>query len=72
MNTISLKYDQIFKTIYTPFNLEDMLIERLTLGLDLSELREAADFFYSMKQMNRNERNWFVNTDIEIFKECYL
>lgn len=72
MNTKHSNFDQVFKTVYTPFNLEDMLIERLTLGLDIQDIREAAEFFYSQKEFNRVERNWFVNTSVEVFKECYL
>jgi predicted nuclease of restriction endonuclease-like (RecB) superfamily len=72
MTTETLKYDQIFKGIYTPFNLEKIMIEKLKAGVDLSELKQAANFFYKMKQINRNEKNWFVDTSIEILKECYL
>ncbi len=72
MKKETLKYHQIFKGIYTPFNLEKIMADRLKLGMELTGIREAAEYFYKVGQMNRNERNWFVNTDIEILKECYL
>ena len=72
MTKETLKYDQVYKGIYTPFNLEKIMVERLEAGMDLSELKEAALYFFKMNQLSRDKKNWFVDTDIEILKECYL
>lgn len=67
-----LSQNEIFEKFYTPYNLEEKLAEFLKFGWDIKIIKDAAKYFYSVKTMNRNEMNWFVNTDIEILKECYL
>ena len=73
MTTVTLKYNQIYKnTNIDIFNIEQILLDKLTKAQDISEIREAAIYFYSQSQMNHDTMVWFSKTEIDILKECYL